>query len=163
MATAISNVTALVSPPPLSARAETVAVNLSALASAQPLETAADAAADVATFRYNSFEFVYKQDYGKIVLLRQEPQTGNEIAQFPSAYYLQQYAAAARAQRSAEQAQNRTSEPAPATASDDTGDAPVQSTDAVAIPAAANAAAGSAPTPAPAPVPAASPRVDIKA
>jgi len=48
---------------------------------------------------YNSIEFIYKQDYGKVVLLEQQPDTGQEITQVPSQYRLQQYAATIRAQR----------------------------------------------------------------
>lgn len=52
------------------------------------------------SLRYNSFEFSYRQDFGKIVLLRQEPETGEVVQQFPSEYYLQKYAQSERAVRS---------------------------------------------------------------
>jgi hypothetical protein len=50
-------------------------------------------------FRYNSFEFSYRQDFGKIVLLRQEPETGEVVQQFPTDYYLERYAQSERASR----------------------------------------------------------------
>ena len=56
--------------------------------------------------RYNSFEFSYRQDFGKIVLLRQEPETGELVQQFPSEYYLKKYAATERVQRAAREAAN---------------------------------------------------------
>ena len=56
--------------------------------------------------RYNSFEFSYRQDFGKIVLLRQEPETGELVQQFPSEYYLKKYAATERVQRAARDAAN---------------------------------------------------------
>lgn len=49
------------------------------------------------TLRYNSFEFSYRQDFGKIVLLRQEPETGEVVQQFPTEYYLKRYAESQRA------------------------------------------------------------------
>jgi TolA-binding protein len=48
---------------------------------------------------YNSIQFIYKQDYGRVVLLEQQPDTGQEITQIPSQYRLQQYQATIRAQR----------------------------------------------------------------
>lgn len=155
MVTGISNATS-VSTLPLSVRAESAASLLSSSVAASPVTDAVvDSTAVVKNFRYNSFEFVYKQDFGKIVLLRQEPQTGNEIAQFPSEYYLKQYAATARAQRSAELSTNRSQEKAPVEAQD-AAEPSAQSETAVATPAAATVAA----SPSPAPAPAA--RVDIK-
>jgi uncharacterized FlaG/YvyC family protein len=52
-----------------------------------------------ATLKYNSFEFSYRQDFGKIVLLRQEPETGEVVQQFPTDYYLEKYAESERATR----------------------------------------------------------------
>jgi hypothetical protein len=52
---------------------------------------------------YNAFEFVYRQDYGKIILLEQNAETGQEVTQIPTEYHLQQYAAQERAQRSGQQ------------------------------------------------------------
>ncbi|WP_374652629.1 hypothetical protein [Dongia sp.] len=53
------------------------------------------------SYRYNSFEFSYRQDFGKIVLLRQEPDTGEIVQQFPSEYYLRKYADGQRVARTA--------------------------------------------------------------
>lgn len=52
-------------------------------------------------YRYNSFEFSYRQDFGKIVLLRQKPETGEVVQQFPSEYYLRKYADSQRVAESA--------------------------------------------------------------
>src|SRR5512147_2321062 len=108
MVAGITPSTASTSTLPLSVRAESAASILSSSdASAPSSISATDTAEVVKIFRYNSFEFVYKQDFGKIVLLRQQPETGDEISQFPSEYYLRQYAATARAQRSAELSSSR--------------------------------------------------------
>jgi len=48
---------------------------------------------------YNAFEFTYRSDFGKIILLRQDVETGQEVTQIPTEYHLQQYAATQRAQR----------------------------------------------------------------
>src|ERR1700759_2167478 len=48
---------------------------------------------------YNAFEFSYRPDYGKVILLWENAETGQEVNQVPSEYHLQQYAAAQRAQR----------------------------------------------------------------
>lgn len=155
MVVGISNATASVSTLPLSVRAESAAAILSnSSASSEVASPALDAADVLKNFRYNSFEFVYKQDFGKIVLLRQEPSTGNDIEQFPSEYYLRQYAATARAQRSAELISHRAEANTPAPGD---GLEPIAHADsAVTTPAAATVAA----SPSPAPAPAA--RVDIK-
>ncbi|MBK8157258.1 MAG: hypothetical protein IPK59_00045 [Rhodospirillaceae bacterium] len=54
------------------------------------------------SLRYNSFEFSYRQDFGKIVLLRQKPDTGEVVQQFPSEYYLRKYADSERVARTAQ-------------------------------------------------------------
>jgi len=48
---------------------------------------------------YNAFEFIYRTDFGKIILREQNVETGQEVTQIPSEYHLQQYAATQRAQR----------------------------------------------------------------
>ncbi len=53
------------------------------------------------TYKYNSFEFSYRQDFGKIVLLRQKPDTGEVVQQFPSEYYLRKYADSQRVAQTA--------------------------------------------------------------
>ncbi|WP_374372749.1 hypothetical protein [Dongia sp.] len=58
------------------------------------------------TLRFNSFEFSYRPDFGKIVLLRQEPETGEVVQQFPTDYYLEKYAESERATRQARPAAN---------------------------------------------------------
>jgi uncharacterized FlaG/YvyC family protein len=85
----------------------------SAALSAEPVENAAaaEAAASLPTeqtvlsvdrsYRYNSFEFSYRQDFGKIVLIRQKPDTGELVQQFPSEYYLRKYADSQRVAQTA--------------------------------------------------------------
>ena len=53
---------------------------------------------------YNAFEFIYRSDFGKIILREQNVETGQEVTQVPSEYHLQQYAATQRAQRVLQQA-----------------------------------------------------------
>src|SRR4051812_9341971 len=90
---------------PLSVRASAAAdilASQTAQAPAQPSTQVSDvisASADAKLPLYNSIQFIYKQDYGKVVLLEQQPDTGQEITQIPSQYRLQQYAATIRAQR----------------------------------------------------------------
>ena len=50
-------------------------------------------------FRYNSFEFVYRQDIGRIVLVGQSPETGERVIQVPSEKALQAYERTARVER----------------------------------------------------------------
>lgn len=50
-------------------------------------------------FRYNSFQFVYRQDIGRIVLIGQSPETGERVIQVPSEQVLRAYARTARAER----------------------------------------------------------------
>jgi hypothetical protein len=48
---------------------------------------------------YNAFEFSYRSDFGKVILLEQNVETGQEITQVPTEYHLQQYAQTQRQQR----------------------------------------------------------------
>ncbi len=48
---------------------------------------------------YNAFEFNYRSDFGKVILLQQNVETGQEVTQVPTEYHLRQYAATQRAQR----------------------------------------------------------------
>jgi hypothetical protein len=48
---------------------------------------------------YNATEFSYRSDIGKIILLQQNVDTGQELAQVPTEYHLRQYAATQREQR----------------------------------------------------------------
>jgi hypothetical protein len=50
-------------------------------------------------FAYNSFEFAYRSDFGKVILLQQNAETGQELTQVPTEYHLRQYAASQRDQR----------------------------------------------------------------
>src|SRR5262245_50388641 len=50
-------------------------------------------------FRYNSFEFVYRQDIGHIVLIGQNPETGERVVQVPSEQVLRAYARTVRIER----------------------------------------------------------------
>src|SRR5690242_11285622 len=48
---------------------------------------------------YNAIEFSYRSDFGKIILLEQNVETGQEVNQVPTEYHLRQYAASQREQR----------------------------------------------------------------
>jgi len=48
---------------------------------------------------YNALEFSYRSDFGKIILLQQNVETGQEVTQVPTEYHLRQYAATQREQR----------------------------------------------------------------
>src|SRR3569833_3230793 len=104
MVGAIGNVSAS-STTPLSVRASAadgLLAQESAAPSAQPSTQISDlisSSTDPKLPLYNSIEFIYKQDYGRVVLLEQQPDTGQEITQVPSQYRLQQYQATIRAQR----------------------------------------------------------------
>ncbi|WP_395018166.1 hypothetical protein [Dongia sp.] len=50
-------------------------------------------------FAYNAFEFSYRSDFGKVILLQQNVETGAEVTQVPTEYHLRQYAASQREQR----------------------------------------------------------------
>jgi hypothetical protein len=70
---------------------------------------------------YNAIEFSYRSDFGKIILLQQNVDTGQELTQIPTEYHLRQYAATQRAQRVQLQQKlykgsDAGSEPAPKTA-----------------------------------------------
>jgi hypothetical protein len=59
------------------------------------------------TFRYNSFEFIYRQDIGRIVLIGQSPETGERVIQVPSEQVLRAYERTARVERQMERIQSR--------------------------------------------------------
>lgn len=50
-------------------------------------------------FRYNSFQFIYRQDIGKIVLIGQSPETGERVVQVPSEQALRAYQRTVRVER----------------------------------------------------------------
>ena len=50
-------------------------------------------------FRYNSFQFIYRQDIGRIVLIGQSPETGERVVQVPSEQVLRAYARAVRIEK----------------------------------------------------------------
>ena len=50
-------------------------------------------------FRYNSFQFIYRQDIGRIVLIGQSPETGERVVQVPSEQALRAYQRTVRVER----------------------------------------------------------------
>lgn len=96
-----------------SASSAPVAVHASAAATLSVSETRADASAAVESaraqqtgaintdqmFRYNSYEFVYRQDIGRIVLIGQSPETGERVIQVPSEQVLRAYERTVRFER----------------------------------------------------------------
>ena len=49
-----------------------------------------------AIFLYNSFEFVYRQDIGRILLVGQSPETGDSVVPVPSAPALRPFSSSVR-------------------------------------------------------------------
>jgi hypothetical protein len=72
------------------------AASVGAVEAPQPQAGAVNASQ---TFRYNSFEFIYRQDIGRIVLIGQSPETGERVIQVPSEQALQAYERTARVER----------------------------------------------------------------
>ena len=66
-----------------------------------PVSQNAEAASQAAKhiFRYNSFEFIYRQDVGRIVLIGQSPETGERVVQVPSEHALRIYEHTARIEK----------------------------------------------------------------
>jgi hypothetical protein len=52
--------------------------------------------------RYNSFQFIYRQDVGRIVLVGQSPETGERVIQVPSEQALRAYERTKRVERQAQ-------------------------------------------------------------
>jgi hypothetical protein len=99
----VSNVTPLVLRASAAADLSTASVEAAGTANAATAEPSDQAVAvSGQAYRYNSFEFSYRQDFGKIVLQRQRPDTGEVVQQFPSEYYLRKYADSERVARSAQ-------------------------------------------------------------
>ncbi|MGH6891877.1 MAG: hypothetical protein ACREEP_06440 [Dongiaceae bacterium] len=94
------------------AAAEARATEVASVESARARPVSAPSADQV--FRYNSFEFVYRQDIGRIVLIGQSPETGERIIQVPSEQVLRAYERAVRAERRSVTPQAGNSSPQPA-------------------------------------------------
>ena len=82
------------------------AANLSAnearattVAAAESARTQTGASSAEQMFRYNSFQFIYRQDIGRIVLIGQSPETGERVIQIPSEKVLRAYERTARVER----------------------------------------------------------------
>jgi len=86
---------------------EARATAVAAAESARAQQTSASNAEQV--FRYNSFEFVYRQDIGRIVLIGQSPETGERVIQVPSEQVLRAYERTARVERQMQRIQNNRS------------------------------------------------------
>lgn len=69
------------------------------VAAAMPAQSQAEAGNAGQMFRYNSFEFVYRQDIGRIILVGQSPETGERVIQVPSEHALRAYERTARVER----------------------------------------------------------------
>jgi hypothetical protein len=82
-------------------------------AAVAPQAQASGANADQ-TFRYNSFQFIYRQDIGRIVLVGQSPETGERVIQVPSEQVLRAYERTVRVERQMVRQQGtQSSSPAP--------------------------------------------------
>ena len=76
---------------------EAHATAVAAAESARAQATGAGSAEQI--FRYNSFEFIYRQDIGRIVLIGQSPETGERVIQVPSEQVLRAYERTVRVER----------------------------------------------------------------
>jgi hypothetical protein len=74
------------------------AVSAAEVSAPEP-ETRVITTPDVKIPAYNAIEFSYRSDFGKIILLQQNVETGQEVLQIPTEYHLRQYAATQREQR----------------------------------------------------------------
>jgi hypothetical protein len=82
------------------------AANLSAngaqattVAAAEASRTQTGASSAEQMLRYNSFQFIYRQDIGRIVLIGQSPETGERVIQVPSEQVLRAYERTVRVER----------------------------------------------------------------
>ena len=82
------------------------AANLSAngaqattVAAAEVSRTQTGASSAEQMLRYNSFQFIYRQDIGRIVLIGQSPETGERVIQVPSEQVLRAYERTVRVER----------------------------------------------------------------
>ncbi len=82
------------------------AANLSAneaqattVAAAEASRTQTGASSSEQMLRYNSFQFIYRQDIGRIVLIGQSPETGERVIQVPSEQVLRAYERTVRVER----------------------------------------------------------------
>lgn len=66
---------------------------------AESAQAQSGAGASQQIFRYNSFEFIYRQDIGRIVLIGQSPETGERVIQVPSEQALRAYERTERVER----------------------------------------------------------------
>ena len=84
------------------------------IAAADSARSNASAGSADQMFRYNSFQFIYRQDIGRIVLIGQSPETGERVIQVPSEQVLRAYERTARVERQlARQQSDQSSSSAP--------------------------------------------------
>jgi hypothetical protein len=83
---------------------EARAAVIAAVESSRAAETASRNAEQM--FRYNSLEFVYRQDIGRIVMIGQSPETGERVVQVPSEQALRAYERTVRVERQMERIQS---------------------------------------------------------
>jgi len=69
------------------------------VAALDPARTQTGASSAEQMLRYNSFQFVYRQDIGRIVLIGQSPETGERVVQVPSEQVLRAYERTVRVER----------------------------------------------------------------
>ena len=78
------------------------------VAAAETARTQTGASSAEQMFRYNSFQFIYRQDIGRIVLIGQSPETGERVIQVPSEQVLRAYERTARVERQMARQQGET-------------------------------------------------------
>ena len=90
MLRAVTNSSASVSAAPAAVHASAAATlsasesRATAVAAGEAVRAQQAVMAEAEIFRYNSFEFIYRQDIGRIVLIGQSPETGERVVQVPS-------------------------------------------------------------------------------
>ena len=109
----VTTSSASASPAPFAVRAGAAATPASqeghaaAVAAAEGPQVQPSAAGTGQTFLYNTYEFVYRQDIGRIVLIGQSPETGERVIQVPSEQALQAYERTARVERQMDRIQGK--------------------------------------------------------
>lgn len=84
------------------AEAQLATVAPSSAAATETAVAGSGVAGELPTFRYNSSEFVYRQDIGRIVLIGQSPETGERTIQIPSEEALRAYERTMRSEERAD-------------------------------------------------------------
>jgi hypothetical protein len=92
------------------------------VAAAATARTQSSASSAEQMLRYNSFQFIYRQDIGRIILIGQSPETGERVVQVPSEQVLRAYERTVRVERQMSREQGN--QPAAASSTSSAGSQP---------------------------------------